>query len=249
MPFYGNRDLQGELNRLRNGGTTYPPDHIGHVGAANQWAGTSGFALVGALNVKAGNSGVTMADLDAVCNQLAGTSGWDATAALQQIPAGNMMSVDQASFETSTAGWSAGANTTVARTTAQAADGVASLSLTAVGIGVTSATSPNITGIVAGQRYTFTLSNRANTTGRATRLSAVWKTAAGATISTVVAATGTDVNTGWTNSVSTTLTAPATATQVALLAEINDATQVATEVHYIDKAGVMFGSRTAWVSP
>ena len=85
MAFFGNQDLQGELNRLRNGGATYPAAYIGPVGAANQWAGTTGHDLLGALNVKAGNADrSTWRDLNGVCNQLAGTTGFDAVAALQQ---------------------------------------------------------------------------------------------------------------------------------------------------------------------
>jgi len=248
MPFYGNQDFTAELNRLASGGTTYP-DHrvsLAEAGAANKWAGTTGLAVVGALNVKANSSGLALAG---VCNRLAGTSGYAPQAALQQIPAGNFLTLNQASFETDTAGWTAGANTTIARSTAQAADGAASLSLTALALGVTSAFSPDITGIVAGQSYTFTLSNRSAVTARATRLSAIWKNSGGGTISTVVAATGTDSAASWTDSVSAALVAPALATQVSLLAEINDAAQLLAEVHYIDKAGVMFGTRTVWVSP
>ena len=44
-------------------------------GAANVWAGTTGLALVGALNVQAGNVLPNYRDLQGVLNQLAGTSG------------------------------------------------------------------------------------------------------------------------------------------------------------------------------
>lgn len=248
MAFVGNQELHAELNRLAEGGATYPAHDrfLSLDGAANKWAGTTGHSMLKALNVKAGSDGL---EIDGVCNRLAGTTGWSAQVALQQVIAGNFLTLDQASFETSAAGWTAGTNTTVARTTAQAADGAASLSLTATGIGATSVTSPNIVGIIAGQTYTVMLSNRAATTGRTHRLSAVWKNAAGGTISTVEAATGTDSAISWTNSVSAALTAPALATQVALLAEITDVLQLTDEVHYIDKAGVFFGTRTVWVSP
>ena len=45
------------------------------TGAANVWAGTTGLALVGALNVKALNVMPNYLDLQGVLNQLAGTSG------------------------------------------------------------------------------------------------------------------------------------------------------------------------------
>ncbi|HET6917278.1 MAG TPA: hypothetical protein VFH56_14385 [Acidimicrobiales bacterium] len=44
-------------------------------GAANKWAGTTGLALVGALNVKAGNALPAYKELQGVLNQLAGTTG------------------------------------------------------------------------------------------------------------------------------------------------------------------------------
>lgn len=85
--FYGSQALTGELNRLANGGT-YPArdTYLSAQGAANKWAATSGFSLLAALNIKAGNSVAagTWRDLNGVCNQLAGTSGFEATAALQQ---------------------------------------------------------------------------------------------------------------------------------------------------------------------
>ena len=44
-------------------------------GAANVWAGTTGLALVGALNVQAGNTLPNYRELQGVLNQLAGTTG------------------------------------------------------------------------------------------------------------------------------------------------------------------------------
>lgn len=68
------RALTYELNRLAgtldNGVPTLEAQ-----GAANAWAGTSGLALVGALNVKAGNALPGYRELQGVLNQLAGTSG------------------------------------------------------------------------------------------------------------------------------------------------------------------------------
>lgn len=44
-------------------------------GAANVWAGTTGYSLLGALNMKAGNARGSWVGMRAVCNQLAGTTG------------------------------------------------------------------------------------------------------------------------------------------------------------------------------
>ena len=55
-------------------------------GAANVWAGTDGLALVGALNVVAGNSLPNYLDLQGVVNQLAGTDGLGVDGAAAMIP-------------------------------------------------------------------------------------------------------------------------------------------------------------------
>lgn len=56
-------------------------------GAANVWAGTTGLDLLGALNTKAGNARGSWVGLNAVLNQLAGTTGLDAQAAADAISA------------------------------------------------------------------------------------------------------------------------------------------------------------------
>lgn len=84
MAFVGNQNLHSELNRLWNGGATYPSHdrYLSPAGAANKWAGTTGFDLVGALNQKAGTYGLSLAG---VLNKLANTTGYSPTAAAQQI--------------------------------------------------------------------------------------------------------------------------------------------------------------------
>lgn len=84
MAYFGNQDLQGELNRLANGGAAYPARYQGPAGAANQWAGTTGWDVVGALNIKAGRTPSNFLDLVGICNELAAVSGYDAVGALQQ---------------------------------------------------------------------------------------------------------------------------------------------------------------------
>lgn len=55
------------------------------AGAANVWAGTQGLDLVGALNVKAGNTHPNYRELQGVLNQLAGTTGLGVAAAAARI--------------------------------------------------------------------------------------------------------------------------------------------------------------------
>jgi hypothetical protein len=77
--------LQYDMNRkagtLANGIPT-----LDAQGAANVWAGTTGLALVGALNVKAGNTLPNYRELQGVLNQLAGTSGLGVDGAAAMIP-------------------------------------------------------------------------------------------------------------------------------------------------------------------
>ena len=80
--------LCSELNRLANGGT-YPlmTAYLDEQGAANKWAGTSGKAIIGALNYKASAARQPSAfkDLNGICNELAGTTGKSAVDALRTI--------------------------------------------------------------------------------------------------------------------------------------------------------------------
>jgi len=80
--------LCAELNRLANGGT-YPlrTAFLDEQGAANVWAGTTGKAIIGALNYKASSSRQPNAykGLNAVCNEIAGTTGLEAVTALRSI--------------------------------------------------------------------------------------------------------------------------------------------------------------------
>jgi hypothetical protein len=77
--------LAGELNRLA--GITDILEFQDEQGAANVWAGTTGLALLGALNeeAEAGRSPKDFKGLNAVCNEIAGTTGLEAIPALRSI--------------------------------------------------------------------------------------------------------------------------------------------------------------------
>jgi len=79
--------LTQELNRLA--GITNIAQYLDEQGAANAWAGTTGLATVGALNIKAeaGRTRDKFKDIDGICNELAGTTGLAAPAALRSINA------------------------------------------------------------------------------------------------------------------------------------------------------------------
>lgn len=80
--------LADELNRLANGGT-YPvmTAYKSEQGAANAWAGTNGLGLIAALNYKASSSRQPQnyKDFNAICNELAGTTGLSGVVALRSI--------------------------------------------------------------------------------------------------------------------------------------------------------------------
>jgi len=77
--------LQSELNRLN--GVTTPSSMRDAAGAANVYAGTTGRDLIAALNIKASGSRQPNAfkGLNAVCNEIAGTTDKSATDALRSI--------------------------------------------------------------------------------------------------------------------------------------------------------------------
>ena len=80
--------LCAELNRLANGGT-YPDmtAFLDEQGAANAWASTSGKGIIGALNYKASAARQpnNFKGLNAICNELAGTTGKSAVDALRTL--------------------------------------------------------------------------------------------------------------------------------------------------------------------
>ena len=88
--------LNDELNRLANGGATYPAltDYKDMAGAAKAWAGATGAVLgkvtdlVGVLNIIGGITNRTsMLDVAGICNYIAGTTGLEPAAALRQVAA------------------------------------------------------------------------------------------------------------------------------------------------------------------
>jgi hypothetical protein len=85
---YEGSTLVAELNRLANSGT-YPARtaFLAAQGAANKWAGTTGRGLLAALNYKADSTRTRdkFKDLNAVCNELASTTGKSAVSALRSI--------------------------------------------------------------------------------------------------------------------------------------------------------------------
>lgn len=91
MAVYGRAGstLVDELNRLANGGSSYPAKsaYLDEQGAASKWAGlTTPMAVQGALNYKYGTTDPKLYKaVTGICNALAGTTGLDAVTALRQV--------------------------------------------------------------------------------------------------------------------------------------------------------------------
>lgn len=161
-------------------------------------------------------------------------------------PYHNWLTANASSIETDATGWVNDTNITVARSTAQFADGVASLSMTATALATMDARSAQAIAVAAGETWTALASIRANTTVRSARVGIRWYSdGGGATvISTSFGAAINDINTGWTNYL-VTAQAPANALSARVIIEVT--TPAAAEVHYADKMSLRRGSTTDWV--
>jgi len=91
---YDGSTLNDELNRLANGGATYPSytNYYDQAAAAQRWAAAKGKALgkttdlVGVINIIGGITNRTqMLDIAGICNKIAGTTGLEPAAALRQV--------------------------------------------------------------------------------------------------------------------------------------------------------------------
>ena len=88
--------LNDELNRLANGGATYPDyaDYLDQAAAAQAWAGAQSVDieeitdLVGVINYIGGiTDRSAMLDIAGICNLIAGTTGLEPAAALREVAA------------------------------------------------------------------------------------------------------------------------------------------------------------------
>jgi len=159
----------------------------------------------------------------------------------------NVLSENQASLETNTTGWEAIANCAIARTTAQASDGSASLSLTAsasgdMTAGTTAATKFTVS---ASKKFSATAEFRADTTARSTSVGIRFLNSAGTEISTIFGTAENDSSSAW-NEVNVTATAPALATHARVIVKV--ASAGTAEVHYVDKIGFHAGETPTWTS-
>lgn len=162
----------------------------------------------------------------------------------------NILSGDDSSFEVGIGSWIALANCTVARDTAQAASGAASLKMTSSAAGdmTTLDNLPMLVSpwVLGGATYTALASFRSAVSARAVAVGIRWIDSTGGTISTTYGTTANDTTTGFTQ-VSYTAVAPANAWAGRVTTKVV-ATGAAAEVHWMDKISLHAGSSTVWTS-
>jgi hypothetical protein len=146
----------------------------------------------------------------------------------------NALSANQASLETNTDGWQVDANCTLARSTAQASVGSASLQMTASSNGDMSASTTTALkfAVTANQEFSATADFRANSTTRSVSVGIRYLTSAGTTISTTYGTAVSATSSAW-SSATATVIAPPTATHAQVFVKV--ASAVSTEIHYVDK--------------
>jgi hypothetical protein len=176
------------------------------------------------------------------------TAGWDI---LVGIDSQNLLTDNQASIETDLTGITAGANCSIARSTAQAYHGTASLEMTCTTGGYITA---NVGGFatdglpVKGDTYyTGSIRFRAATVGRQSRVQLNWYNSSGTIIGGgTLGPDSLSSTTDWVEARYTMKSAP-NAAYVAFAANILGA--VAGEVHYVDAMGFWEGQGGAWTMP
>jgi len=152
----------------------------------------------------------------------------------------NVLSTNQASFETNTTGWVAVSNCVIARSTAQASVGSASLELTASSAADMTASTTTATKftVTANQEFSAIADFRANSTTRSAAVGIRYLNSAGSTISTTFGTSISSTSSAWATAQATVI-APATATHAQVFVKIISA--ASGEIHYVDKIGFHSG--------
>jgi hypothetical protein len=146
----------------------------------------------------------------------------------------NALSPNQASLETNTAGWEAVTNCAIARSTAQASIGSASLEITASSAGdaVASTTIGTKFLVTANQEFSAIADFRAGSTTRSCQVGIRYLSTTGATISTTFGTAVSATSSAFITA-SATVLAPPTATHAQVFVKIVSASSGG--VHYVDK--------------
>lgn len=162
-------------------------------------------------------------------------------------PFHNLLTLNDASVETTVAGWAALANCAIVQTAAQAADGTKSIQITASSAADMSVELvPGDAIVVApGDTITALASYRSAVTGRNCKTGLAFVDAGGALIGSIVyGSTVADITTGWMQA-SVVGAAPALAAKVRQVLFVTAPANA--EVHYADKMSIRRGTGTDWV--
>lgn len=152
----------------------------------------------------------------------------------------NQLSANAAGIETSAAGWTADNNCTLTRSTAQSAEGGASLLLSSAASGDMSARTATAYNVVNNQNYSAIASVRTVSSARSARIGIRWRDSGGTTISTTYGTAVTDSSSVWTT-MNVTGTSPTNAATAYVIVQIQSAVGV-SEGHYVDKIAFLGGS-------
>ena len=157
----------------------------------------------------------------------------------------NVLSANQASLETNTTGWAAVTNCAIARSTAQASTGSASLEITASAAGdvVASTTTATKCTVTANQEFSAIADFRAGTTSRTAQVGIRYLNSAGTTVSTTYGTGVTATSSAWVTA-NATVVAPPTATHAQVFVKVTSAGSA--EVHYVDKIAFHAGDTPVW---
>ena len=157
----------------------------------------------------------------------------------------NALSANQASLETSTTGWEASTNCAIARSTAYASVGSASLSVTASAAGDATASTTSATkfAVSANQKFSALADFRAGSTTRSVSVGVRYLTSASATISTTFGTAVSATSSAFVTA-SATVLAPPTATHAQVFVKITSAGS--GEVFYVDKIAFHSGDTVAF---
>jgi hypothetical protein len=157
----------------------------------------------------------------------------------------NALSANQASLETNTAGWEAVTNCAIARSTAQASVGSASLEVTASAAGdaVASTTVGTKFLVTANQEFSAIADFKAGSTTRSCQVGIRYLTTTGTTISTTFGTAVSATSSAFITA-SATVLAPPTATHAQVFVKIVSASSGG--VHYVDKIAFHSGDEAVF---
>ncbi len=212
-------------------------------GAKSRWANKQ-FTVAGPSPAPPGNDNAGVAGTPGVGVITVIPDSFRSSASLTMRDASNLLSVQQADFETTSDALEyTTSNCAVARDTSDHfGEGVASMSLTASSAADMSATSGFVE-VAPSAPYTIVSQFKAATTGRTVRVKALFFDEAFASTGSTVTGTGTDESSTWTE-VTATGTTPAAAAYVKVTLEV--ASPANAEVHRVDHVGFMYGAGSAW---